>query len=119
MSERARIVAVYSAGGGTGKTLVASNLALSLHQQQSGRVLLVDGGHPMPGDLPIVLGVERVKARMVRDERVTLIDVHARATEGPTHNYTLTSAYIGFVLPLLIELQHRERHDRVANPTNR
>ncbi len=62
MSERARIVAVYSAGGGTGKTLVASNLALSLHQQQSGRVLLVDGGHPMPGDLPIVLGVDRVKA---------------------------------------------------------
>ena len=62
MSERARIVAIYSAGGGTGKTLVASNLALSLHQQQSGRVLLVDGGHPMPGDLPIVLGVERVKA---------------------------------------------------------
>jgi len=62
MSERARIVAVYSAGGGAGKTLVASNLALSLHQQQSGRVLLVDGGHPMPGDLPIVLGVERVKA---------------------------------------------------------
>ena len=62
MSERARIVAVYSAGGGAGKTLVRSNLALSLHQQQSGRVLLVDGGHPMPGDLPIVLGVERVKA---------------------------------------------------------
>src|SRR5882762_9459972 len=53
--------------------------------------------------------VERVKARMVRDERVTLIDVHARTTEGPTHDYTLTSAYIGFVIPLLIELQHLER----------
>jgi hypothetical protein len=51
---------------------------------------------------------------MVRDERVTLIDVHARTTEGPTHNYTLTSAYIGFVIPLLIELQHLERHEKPA-----
>ena len=56
--------------------------------------------------------VDRVKARMVRDERVTLIDVHARTTEGPTHSYTLTSAYIGFVIPLLIELQHLERHEK-------
>ena len=56
--------------------------------------------------------VERAKARRERDERVTLIDVHARTTEGPTHDYTLTSAYIGFVIPLLIELQHLERHTR-------
>jgi hypothetical protein len=56
--------------------------------------------------------VERAKARQERDERVTLIDVHARTTEGPTHDYTLTSAYIGFVIPLLIELQHLERHEK-------
>jgi hypothetical protein len=56
--------------------------------------------------------VERVKARQATDERVTLIDVHARKTEGPTHDYTLTSAYIGFVIPLLIELQHLERHEK-------
>jgi hypothetical protein len=56
--------------------------------------------------------VERAKARQERDERVTLIDVHARTTQGPTHDYTLTSAYIGFVIPLLIELQHLERHER-------
>ena len=56
--------------------------------------------------------VERAKARRERDERVTLIDVHARTTEGPTHDYTLTSAYIGFVIPLLIELQHLERHEK-------
>ena len=37
-----------------------------------------------------------------------MIDVHARTTQGPTHDYTLTSAYIGFVLPLMIELQHLE-----------
>jgi hypothetical protein len=58
--------------------------------------------------------VERAKARQARDERVTLIDVHARTTEGPTHDYTLTSAYIGFVIPLLVELQHLERHEKAG-----
>jgi hypothetical protein len=66
----------------------------------------------------LVAIVERAKARQREDERVTIIDVHARTTQGPTADYTLTSAYIGFVLPLLIELQHLERHERVANPTN-
>jgi hypothetical protein len=47
---------------------------------------------------------------MARDGRVEVIDVHTRTTEGPTASYTLTSAYIGFVLPLLIELQHLQRH---------
>jgi hypothetical protein len=56
--------------------------------------------------------VGKAKARQETDERVTLIDVHARTTHGPTHDYTLTSAYIGFVIPLLVELQHLERHDR-------
>ena len=56
--------------------------------------------------------VGKAKARQERDERVTLIDVHSRTTHGPTHDYTLTSAYIGFVIPLLVELQHLERHDR-------
>ena len=53
--------------------------------------------------------VDKAKARQAHDERVTVIDVHARTTHGPTHDYTLTSAYIGFVLPLMIELQHLER----------
>jgi hypothetical protein len=58
--------------------------------------------------------VDKAKARQARDERVTVIDVHSRTTQGPTHDYTLTSAYIGFVLPLLVELQHLERHERNA-----
>ena len=54
--------------------------------------------------------VERAKARMAQhDERVRVIDVHSRTTNGPAHAYTLTSAYIGFVLPLMIELQHLQR----------
>jgi hypothetical protein len=56
--------------------------------------------------------VERAKGRAATDERVRIIDVHDRVTHGPTHDYTLTSAYIGFRLPLMIELQHLARHDR-------
>ena len=56
--------------------------------------------------------VARIKDWKARDDRVELIDVHARTTHGPTHDYTLTSAYVGFVLPLMIELQHLARHER-------
>jgi hypothetical protein len=53
--------------------------------------------------------VERAKARAQHDERVRVIDVHSRTTNGPVHAYTLTSAYIGFVLPLMIEVQHLQQ----------
>ena len=54
--------------------------------------------------------VDRAKQYNGKDERVNIIDVHARVTHGPTSDYTLTSAYIGFVLPLMIELQHLQKH---------
>ena len=53
--------------------------------------------------------LERAKARAAVDDRVRIIDEHVRITHGPAHDYTLTSAYIGFVLPLMIELQHLVR----------
>lgn len=56
--------------------------------------------------------VERAKARGENDERVRVIDIHDRTTHGSTYDYTLTSAYIGFILPLMIELQHLERVPR-------
>lgn len=56
--------------------------------------------------------VERARAYQAHDDRVTLIDVHARTTSGPTQDYVLTSAYIGFRLPLMIELQHLEKVPR-------
>ena len=56
--------------------------------------------------------VDRARHRRQADPRVTVIDVHTRTTQGPTHDYTLTSAYIGFVMPLLVELQHLERIER-------
>jgi hypothetical protein len=55
--------------------------------------------------------VTRAKAYQARDDRVKIIDVHARTTHGPTHDYTLTSTYIGFVLPLMVEVQHLVRHE--------
>ena len=55
--------------------------------------------------------IERARRYQARDDRVEIIDVHARTTHGPTHDYTLTSAYVGFVLPLMIELQHIARVD--------
>jgi hypothetical protein len=56
--------------------------------------------------------VDRAKAVAEHDERVRVIDVHERTTHGSTHDFTMTSAYVGFVLPLMIELQHLERVDR-------
>jgi hypothetical protein len=61
-------------------------------------------------ELETVFG--RAKARAATDDRVSLIDVSSRTTHGPTADYVLTNAYIGFVLPLMIELQHLERQER-------
>lgn len=56
--------------------------------------------------------VGRAKAYQARDDRVSIIDIHDRTTSGPTHDYVLTSAYVGFRLPLMIELQHLARVER-------
>jgi len=53
--------------------------------------------------------VERARAFAGHDDRVRIIERSVRTTQGPTADYTLTSAYIGYVLPLMIELQHLER----------
>jgi catechol 2,3-dioxygenase-like lactoylglutathione lyase family enzyme len=55
--------------------------------------------------------VARAKARAATDDRVRVIDTHARTTAGPEADYTLTSAYVGFLLPLMVEIQHLARHD--------
>ena len=50
--------------------------------------------------------VDRAKARQSADDRVSIIDVKSRLTHGEASEYELTSAYIGFVLPFMVELQH-------------
>ena len=57
--------------------------------------------------------VGKAKAFAERDDRVRIIDAKARTTHGPEHDYTLTSAYIGYLLPMMVELQHLERVERV------
>lgn len=58
----------------------------------------------------LVAITERAKHRAAQDDRVRIVDVHARTFPTAGGQYTLTSAYIGFVLPLLVELQHIERN---------
>ena len=50
--------------------------------------------------------VHRAKTRQETDDRVQIIDVESRLTHGEASEYVLTSAYIGFLLPFMVELQH-------------
>ena len=50
--------------------------------------------------------VDRAKAYRAKDDRVTIIDIDERVTHGTASDFTLTNAYIGFLIPLQIELQH-------------
>jgi hypothetical protein len=56
--------------------------------------------------------VDRAKAYRESDPRVGIIDIDERVTHGAASDYTLTNAYIGFLIPLMIEVQHI-----VARPT--
>jgi hypothetical protein len=60
----------------------------------------------------LVAIVDRAKAYRAKDDRVRIIDIDTMVTRGPTDDYTLTNAYLGFLIPLMIELQHIQRQDR-------
>ena len=53
--------------------------------------------------------LKRVKAYQQKDPRVRVTDVGAMTTRYQDKEYTLTNAYIWFLIPLWIELQHIER----------
>ena len=53
--------------------------------------------------------LNRVKAYQSKDDRVRVTDVGAMVTRYEGKKYTLTNAYIWFLIPLWIELQHVER----------
>jgi pilus assembly protein CpaF len=93
--QRAKIVAVYSGSGGVGKTLVAANLAVSLHQQDSGRVLFIDAGHPMPGEALASVGLERAKALG------EMAPILSRLTPEIFASYLMTTGTGMAVLPLV------------------
>ena len=52
--------------------------------------------------------LERVKAYKAKDDRVRLTDVGVMVTRYGEKQYTLSNAYIWFLIPLWIELQHIE-----------
>ncbi|MGO8824951.1 MAG: hypothetical protein ACLQU9_06885 [Acidimicrobiales bacterium] len=57
--------------------------------------------------------LERVKVYQGKDDRVRLSDIGAMVTRYHDNEYTLTNAYIWFLIPLWIELQHIERRSGV------
>lgn len=58
--------------------------------------------------------VARAATVKERDDRVRIIERSERTTHGATDDYVLTNAYIGYLLPLMVELQHLERKPRSA-----
>ena len=50
--------------------------------------------------------VAKAKAWQEKNDQVEIIDVKARESEGPRGHYVLTSAYVGYLLPMMVELQH-------------
>ena len=57
--------------------------------------------------------LKRVKAYQQKDPRVRVTDVGAMTTRYQDKEYTLTNAYIWFLIPLWIELQHIEQRTQV------
>ncbi len=54
--------------------------------------------------------LDRVRTFQRKDPRVRVTDIGTMTTRHLDKEYTLTNAYIWFLLPLWIELQHVERH---------
>jgi hypothetical protein len=55
--------------------------------------------------------LDRVKEYQRKDPRVQVTDVGAMTTRDQGREYTLTNAYIWFLIPLWIELQHIEKRE--------
>jgi hypothetical protein len=53
--------------------------------------------------------LHRAKAYQSKDDRVRITDVGDMVTRYQDKTYTLTNAYIWFLIPLWIEIQHVER----------
>jgi hypothetical protein len=50
--------------------------------------------------------LDRAKAYRQKDDRVGVVDVGEMVTHGTSSDFILTNAYISFLIPLQIELQH-------------
>jgi len=64
-SESGKIIAFFSPKGGVGRTTIATNLAVALHQSTGKSVVLVDGSLPF-GDIAVILNMSP-KAKTIAD----------------------------------------------------
>jgi len=64
-SARGKIITFFSPKGGVGRTTIATNLAVALHQSTSQPVCLVDGSLPF-GDVAVILNISP-KAKTIAD----------------------------------------------------
>jgi len=64
-SESGQIIAFFSPKGGVGRTTIATNLAVALHQSTGKSVVLVDGSLPF-GDIAVILNMSP-KAKTIAD----------------------------------------------------
>ncbi|HEX9494976.1 MAG TPA: response regulator [Candidatus Limnocylindria bacterium] len=63
--ERGKIISFFSPKGGVGRTTIATNLAVALHQSTGKPVVLVDGSLPF-GDIAVILNMSP-KAKTIAD----------------------------------------------------
>jgi len=63
--ERGKIITFFSPKGGVGRTTIATNLAVALHQSTGQPVVLVDGSLPF-GDIAVILNMSP-KAKTIAD----------------------------------------------------
>ena len=63
--ERGKIITFFSPKGGVGRTTIATNLAVALHQTTQQAVVLVDGSLPF-GDIAVILNMSP-KAKTIAD----------------------------------------------------
>ncbi|HUQ40915.1 MAG TPA: response regulator, partial [Candidatus Limnocylindrales bacterium] len=126
-TETGKIISFFSPKGGVGRTTIATNLAVALHQATSRPVVLVDGSLPF-GDIAVILNMSP-KAKTIADLIGSFETADADVVESiltphstgikvllapPTPESTelITGAHIKHVLELL-----RERYAYVVVDT--
>jgi pilus assembly protein CpaE len=78
--ERGKIITFFSPKGGVGRTTIATNLAVALHQSTGKPVVLVDGSLPF-GDVAVILNMSP-KAKTIADLVGSFDQVDAEVLES-------------------------------------
>ena len=102
----ATTLSVFPVKGGAGASLLAANLAVSLRRETQASVALVDLAHPIPGSIPLYLGLPSAKAL---SDIVPLLD---RLQPALLKGYLTTHASGVTVVPAT----HDSLHENVLTP---